>query len=309
VAAGFPGSPLFFMKRILFLFVTLHASLLAFLLPLSGKLEVATSICAQQVEYTPADSARIVSILKTAETERGNEPRMYYFGRQLENVPYVAHTLEVGEKEHLVVNIHELDCSTFMETVTALTLCDVNGKRTFKDFCHYLQQIRYRQGKLTDYTSRLHYFTWWSEDNVKKGFVKAMDDDTFTATQTLRLNFMSQHPNSYKHLKAHPEFVKTIRRYEQQYDGTRWPYIPKSKLGGSPRELPAIHTGDIISIITKKEGLDNSHVGIAFWRKGKLHLMHASSIKKRVILDLQTFYDYCQAQQSVLGIRVYRVIE
>lgn len=269
----------------------------------------AVSLRGQQVECSAADSARIVQILRDAEKERGKEPRMYYFGRQLENVPYVAHTLEEGEREHLIVNIHALDCSTFMETVCALTLCDSHNRRSFKDFCHYLQQIRYRQGKITDYTSRLHYFTWWSEDNVKMGLVEAVEDKTFSATQTLKLNYMSQHPASYKHLKNNPSFVSVIRGYEKKYDGTKWKYIPKSKLGGSPQELPAIQTGDIISIITKKAGLDNSHVGIAFWRKGKLHLMHASSIKKKVILDLQTFYDYCQAQQSVLGIRVYRVIQ
>ena len=65
-------------------------------------------------------------------------------------------------------------------------------------------------------------------------------------------------------------------------------------------------TGDIISIITNKDGLDTSHVGIVFWDQGKLHLMHASSLQKKVVMDEKTFYDYSQAQKSHLGIRVYR---
>ena len=53
-------------------------------------------------------------------------------------------------------------------------------------------------------------------------------------------------------------------------------------------------------------GLDTSHVGIVFWQDGKLHLMHASSLYKKVVMDQKTFYDYSQGQKSHLGIRVYR---
>ena len=76
---------------------------------------------AQHIEYTQADSALVVKLLERAKTQRGNENRILYFGRQFLGVPYVAHTLELGDTEHLIVNLHELDCTTFVETVTALT--------------------------------------------------------------------------------------------------------------------------------------------------------------------------------------------
>ena len=262
----------------------------------------------QHVECTPADSVKIVEILRKATTEAGDENRMMYFGKQFLGIPYVGHTLEEGNKEHLIVNVHGLDCTTFVETVLALYLCDKNNERSFNDFCRYLSQIRYRHGYMTDYTSRLHYFTWWGEDNENLGLVKQVvrDDAPFSGIQTININFMSKNPQLYKQLKLHPEFVPVIKRLEHATNGKKYRYIPKSRLNGSPSQLSDVHTGDIISIITNKAGLDTSHVGIVFWQNGKLHLMHASSLQKKVVMDQKTFYDYSQGQNGHLGIRVYR---
>lgn len=276
-----------------------------FLLLLIGQ-----SAWGQKIEYSKADSMTIVRLLSNAKQERGNEPGMIYFGKKFLGVPYVGHTLENGEREHLIVNTRELDCTTFVETVLALTLCDKSDKRTFTDYCNNLKKIRYRGGKLTDYTSRLHYFTWWGEDNESLGIVKQVSKNgaPFTGVQTINVHYMTSHPDYYKHLKLHPEFRSVIGRQEQESNGKKYRYIPKSLLNGNRIELADVHDGDIISILTNKDGLDTSHVGIAFWQGGKLHLMHASSLYKKVVMDQKTFYDYSQGQKSHIGIRVYRVV-
>ena len=128
---------------------------------------IALGMHAQGVEYTQSDSALVVKLLKEAKNQRGNENPIFYFGKKFLGIPYVAHTLELGDKEHLIVNLHGLDCTTFVETVVALSMCDQQNKRTFDDFCQNLTKIRFREGKMTDYTSRLHYFTWWAEDNER----------------------------------------------------------------------------------------------------------------------------------------------
>ena len=265
------------------------------------------TIRAQRVEYAAEDSIRIEQMLMKAQQENP-ENAMLYFGKQFLGVPYVAHTLEVGDKEHLIINTRELDCTTFVENVLALYLCYQSKRTSFRSFCDNLLNIRYRGGKLTDYTSRLHYFTWWGEDNEQMGLVKAIDTGKFpfTSTQHLNINYMSVHPTLYKHLKVNPQFVKVIAAQERASNGKSYRYIPKSLLARSESELSCIHTGDIVSLITKKAGLDTSHVGIAVWQNGKLHLMHASSIYMKVVLDTTTFYDYGQRQTSMLGIRVYR---
>ena len=121
------------------------------------------AIQAQDIEYTQSDSALVVKLLDVAKHQRGTENPIFYFGKKFLGLPYVAHTLELGDKEHLIVNLHGLDCTTFVETVVALSMCDQQDRRTFDAFCQNLSKIRFREGKMTDYTSRLPYFTWWQK--------------------------------------------------------------------------------------------------------------------------------------------------
>lgn len=270
---------------------------------------------AKQVEYTSEDSARVVQLLNEAKDQRGTENRIFYFGKKFLGLPYVAHTLELGDTEHLIVNLHELDCTTFVETVVALALCDLQDKRTFDDFCNNLTRIRFRQGQMTDYTSRLHYFTWWAEDNEQLGIVKdiaplSAPRGAFTAVQTININYMSAHPTLYKQLKNHPEFVPTIKAYEQASNGKRFRYIPKQNLVWRKNSaLSAVKDGDIVAMLTNNDGLDTRHIGIAFWRNGRLHLLHASSLYKKVLMSKETFYEYEMKQPKHTGIRVFRVVE
>lgn len=267
------------------------------------------SAFSQQVEYSKSDSVSVERILSEAKTERKEQNRMLYFGKKFIGVPYVAHTLENGNSEHLIVNLRELDCTTFVENVLALALCDIENKRTFSDFCNNLRKVRYFGGRIDDYSSRLHYFTWWAEDNIQKGIIREIsaDDFPFTAVQKVSINYMSAHPELYKHLKGKPDMIQKIRQKEQLTSGKTYRYIPKSLLNESADRIGVVHTGDIVAIITSKSGLDTSHIGIAVWQDGKLHLLNASSIYKKVVLDKSTFYQYSQRQKSQLGIRVFRL--
>ena len=265
--------------------------------------------CIQNAEFTREDSALIVKILNDAVTQRNDENQMMYFGKQFLGIPYVAHTLEEGNEEHLIVNVHGLDCTTFVETVLAMKMCDDKNERTFHDYCKNLIAIRYREGKMVDYTSRLHYFTWWGEDNEQMGIVNQVVAEGYPTTdiQKINVNYMTQNPNLYKQLKNHPDFVPIIRKYEVESNGKTYRYIPKSLLNQNKAKLgDFIKDGDIASIITKKDGLDTSHIVILFWKNGVLHIMHASSIAHKVIMDTKPFYDYMMNQQNHLGIRVYR---
>lgn len=263
------------------------------------------------VVFTVSDSVTVERLLRVGSKERGDENRMVYYGRKFAGIPYVAHTLEKGDEERLIVNLRQMDCTTFVEYVVALSVCDMKGQKSFVDFCNNLARIRYRHGVVDGYASRLHYFTWWGEENERKKIVKEIvsDGPPFTAVQTIHIDYMSRHPSLYKRLKADARLVPVIREYEKETDGKKYRYIPKSLLGGTPKQLGNVHSGDIVSIITGKEGLDTSHVGIAVWQNGRLHLMHASSLRKKVVLDEKTFYDYSMQQKSQLGIRVYRLME
>ena len=80
-------------------------------------------------------------------------------------------------------------------------------------------------------------------------------------------------------------------------------YIPKTSLNVSSEELD-IKNGDIIAITTNIKGLDVVHTGFACWVDGKLHLLHASSVMKKVILDSQTLFEYSKNKKAHTGVRV-----
>ena len=77
-------------------------------------------------------------------------------GKFFLGAPYVVGTLETNKTEHLVVNLREFDCVTFVENVVAITWFLRSRERSFESFQRLLQKIRYRRGRLQGYSSRLH---------------------------------------------------------------------------------------------------------------------------------------------------------
>ena len=251
------------------------------------------------------DSVFVENALSKAPANAGE----LYFARLFLDRPYVAHTLEVNDKEKLVVNTRQLDCTTLVENVTALTICARKGERSFSAFRRTLQTLRYRQGKLTDYTSRLHYFTDWIDYKSAMGLVKEVQQPStvFTAVQTLNINYMSTHAKSYKALAAHPDFVPVIANQEKKLTGKKYKFIPKDKVVDSKAMREAIHDGDIIAITCSKPGLDIAHLGFAVWKKDGLHLLNASQIHKKVVEEPMTLGEYLKKHPTHTGIRVVRL--
>jgi hypothetical protein len=226
-------------------------------------------------------------------------------GLSLLGTPYVAHTLERTAQEELFAGRSELDCMTFVETVLAMSLCTKeDGTFSEEHFAKQLQKIRYRGGVIDGYVSRLHYATDWVNDNIKKGIIRDITATHSQDTDTIRLSFMSSHPNNYKHLKNTPENVDRMAEIEKKLTGQVIHRIPKHKL---PDEgFPWIKDGDIIMLTTNIDGLDVSHVGIAIRRNGMLHLLHASSTEKKVVVDQRTLRDQLAQSKHVTGVRVLR---
>ena len=219
---------------------------------------------------------------------------------------YVAGTLENGIAEPLYVSCDKFDCTTFVELVTALTISIGHNKKTFGDICKNLERIRYRGGTRDGYASRLHYTSWWIEDNISKGIIREITEECNHRSRTLNLCFMSKHPGSYPLLKEDTLMQKRIEELEKPFRGIRSSYIPKEYLNDKEK-INHIRNGDIIALVTTIEGLDISHVGFACWKDGRLHLLHASSGKGEVIMDSTPLYEYQRNKSKQIGIKVMRI--
>lgn len=254
------------------------------------------------------DSIRIEKWLKEAVILPDDSCRTLHFAKQMLGVPYVAGTLDSNEEERLVVRTDALDCTTLVETVLALCIADKRGERDFEGFKKALTQVRYRDGILNGYASRLHYFSDWIYNNEQMGFVKDCTSETACIQpQELWIDFMSTHIESYQPMKNDTSLVDKIASLEKAWQGVQVSYIPKDKLN-LPSEVLKIKNGDILAITTNIKGLDVVHVGFAFWRGEKLHLLHASSVVKKVIEDAQSLYEYAKNKKAHMGVRAIRVV-
>ena len=254
------------------------------------------------------DRASIEKWLQEAVSLSKDSCRTLHFAKKMLGVPYVAGTLDGNEEEQLVVLVDSLDCTTFVETVLAFCIADKRGERDYEGFKKALTQIRYRDGILNGYTSRLHYFSDWIRNNEQMGFVKECTSETAcNQPKELWLDFMTTHVDSYLPMKKNPELVKEMASHEKNWQGTVVSYIPKEKLNLAPGELK-IKDGDVLALVTNIKGLDVVHVGFAFWKDNQLHLLHASSSAKKVIEDPKTQYESSKNTKAHIGLRAIRFV-
>ena len=218
--------------------------------------------------------------------------------------PYVAGTLEI-EPERLTINTRETDCILFVEMCLAMSLTAKDAEPTFEKYVDNLRRLRYRNGKVDGYASRLHYTSEWIIQGETRGIFHEVSRQCGGSVLDQKFNFMSNHPASYKQLKDNPENVKKIRAFEQNLETWDYWYIPKADL---PKCIKNIKTGDIIGFNSSTPGLDIAHVAIAYWRKdGKLGFIHASMGKMKVVVDEKTINDYANDSKGINGIKVIRV--
>lgn len=229
-----------------------------------------------------------------------------FYARQLLGTPYVAHTLE-GDEEMLTINIHELDCLTFIETLYALTRVTLAGRYSWRDFAANIEDVRYRGGHMGDYSSRIHYMSEWIIDNHMRGNLVEVTPDLPHADYMVKnIDYMTNHAGSYRQLKDDSVMVEKIRRFELR--NHRFPYLKRSWLNDKAVK-EALRSGDFVSLVTKTDGLDVSHNGIIIVdEKGDPYLLDASMSGGKVMLEGKPLFKYLEKSKTNIGIRVYRII-
>jgi hypothetical protein len=259
-----------------------------------------TVICTMQ------DSARIGEILKSY-GENGKQ-KTHEISAQIAksflDAPYVGKTLEIGEEESLVVNVVEFDCTTLVETCLALAKTITSDKATLENYFNWLRTIRYRDGILWGYESRLHYFSEWIRNNQKKGIV---DDITLKLGGIEFPNevyFMGTHPELYRQLRADSCMIERMKHLEELISKESYFYIPKEKVVSIEGKLTE---GMIIGITTNIKGLDIVHTGILVMKNNRIHLLHASSDEKKVVISDKPLSDYLLANKRQTGIMVLEI--
>ena len=228
-------------------------------------------------------------------------------GKSFIGTNYVAHTLEKGKTETLVIDLTGLDCTTFLENSLTFARCIKEGKTTFKDYENELTKVRYRNSIIDQYPSRLHYFSDWIFNNEQKGIIKNISKEIGGDPIKFDVDFMSTHPDSYVQLKDNPKFIPIIRKQEETINKRTYYYIPKDTVAKVEEK---IKSGDLIAITSNVKGLDINHVGIAVrMDDGRIHFMHAPDVGYKVQITPEPLADYLKKFNKDTGIIVLKPLE
>ncbi|MEZ4688160.1 MAG: DUF1460 domain-containing protein [Bacteroidia bacterium] len=261
--------------------------------------------------YCPApDSARLDSMLFLLEAAELYKLRIgeaaIAAGKLFLGQPYTEKTLEVNEREKLVINLHGVDCTTFLET--AITFGRLGKLEHFSQEAYWreLAAFRYIKNWPDGYASRLHYFSDWIATNSEKQRVCDITAMLGGIPYPNSINFMSTHPQAYPALKDNPDLIPFISQREEETNRKRFFFIPKANIASAEKHML---DGDIIAITTGIDGLDIIHTGLAFWQNGRIHMLHASSNSMKVEITEKPLSDYMKDKKSQTGIMVARLVE
>ncbi len=267
---------------------------------------IANNITAQEITCSVKDREvfedKILKLKSAYSPTKAFGETIVAVGKTFLGTPYVPKTLEIGPKESLVINLQGLDCTTFVENVLVLSLMLRNNKSDFETYTQYLEKVRYKNGTLDGYASRLHYFSEWISDNEQKGILQNITGEVGGKDVAKDINFMSTHRDLYPFLTEDKNF-EGIKKSEASISQLSFCILPKDQIRANEN---LIISGDIIALTTSIKGLDITHTGIATKEEdGRIHLLHASTVGEVVISKLP-LVDYLKKIKNNTGIIISR---
>ncbi|MBR3717327.1 MAG: DUF1460 domain-containing protein, partial [Bacteroidaceae bacterium] len=163
------------------------------------------------ITYLFGASLLLASTAALAQTQR-NE--MLLNAVSFINTPYGVKTLDMNNEEQLVLNTDEVDCVTLVENVLAMSLAE--NSQTLEvneqDFTRWLTKIRYRNGVIDGYPSRLHYMTEWISNGIKQGFLEDITAVQSPYTLKTDIHYMTSHVNDYPKLQLSADNVAKMKQ-------------------------------------------------------------------------------------------------
>jgi cell wall-associated NlpC family hydrolase len=227
---------------------------------------------------------------------------MIALGRQYIGRPYIIGPLDGFGREVLVARLDSFDCFTYVEALMAMARGIAEGDTTFEGYLQRTEEQRYREGRMLDYCSRLHYFTDWIHTNTGRGLLTDITEAVGGEPFPHRYSFMTEHRDAYPALAEDDAFA-CIQRVENDLNATvRLFYIPQDRINQSYRMLLP---GDLLSMSTHIDGLDVTHTGLAYPNgDGSFGLLHASTDGGvKISPDLQEYVQSIRVQNGIIVAR------
>jgi hypothetical protein len=282
------------------------------------------------------EERRLATLLEAARRAGpGAADRATAVGLAARGTPYRAHALDdylkaggSPETEPLTVSLADFDCVTFVEACLAIgEMASAGAPADWGRFGREVERLRYRNGQRFGYPSRLHYFSEWIADNVRRGRLRDIGQELGarppggslhrTAPSTHRspaapsprattgpaatpLHDLQPRPLP----RPHEGVFRAIQAQERALDpATRW-VVPTDRI---PEVQDRIESGDVVAFATSIEGLDVTHASFAHrTADGVLRILHAPLSGGAVEVTSRTLHQYVRGLGRGTGILVAR---
>lgn len=193
--------------------------------------------------------------------------------------------------EFLRSSLTYLDCMTYVEHVLAMAACQ---KASYSEFLQRLIDVMFDAGgqPLMNH-HRNHFTSHWGVVNERKGYlIDVARHHPQAVSRGLYLNRVGSNRTYYIEdrfmIAEEPQLM--------------WYFPVPAVLDGSA----ALQSGDIVAMVTDKEGLDVTHMGFYIEQNGKRLLRHAS-LKLNRVTD-QDLAEYLRDGKHIKGLMAFRPV-
>ncbi|HET6346014.1 MAG TPA: N-acetylmuramoyl-L-alanine amidase-like domain-containing protein, partial [Myxococcota bacterium] len=205
--------------------------------------------------------------------------------------------------ETLECHLGTFQCVSFVESSLALARCIWSKRPDAACFLAELTGLRYRDGQIDGYPSRLHYFEDWLADNARRGRLELITQALGGRPATQVSTYMTAHPDRFPAL-VDPNVRAAIAAMETRVTAMRPHVVERARVAAVERMLL---DGDVVAITTVNEDILVSHTGfITRDPDGVVRLLHASSFRHQVVLSEHDLAQYVLRRPERGGVMVAR---
>ncbi|MEK7704292.1 MAG: N-acetylmuramoyl-L-alanine amidase-like domain-containing protein [Myxococcota bacterium] len=216
--------------------------------------------------------------------------------------PYLV-TKELDGPEWVHADLATFHCVSLVESSVAMARCLWQGHADASCFLGEIERLRYRDGHLVGFPSRLHYFSDWLENNAVRGNIELLTRALGGRPRRQPFFFMTEHEATYAQM-VHPEVRAAVREGEVRLSNEDHVVLEREQLASV---TPALQDGDIVAVVGDKPGILVSHTGlIAKGADGVARLLHASSYHHQVLLTSADIAQYVLRRADRRGLMVAR---
>lgn len=207
----------------------------------------------------------------------------------------------------LTLNMNGFTAMSFVNNALALGKVSMSPTGGWRSFGTELTNLACRQGNDKGFPSIMWHVSDWAGDNIYRGNLKELTENYDGArSMTISLDYLTTHRDDFAALKNKDNY-ENVRMWEMGFRSHKIPYLPRQAMGNKEVEED-MRNGDVIALVSDKNGTDRYCIGIVIMRADGPHLIYFDEQKGKVVEEAEPMKRYLnRIAKYIKGFRWFRV--